>query len=321
MGLGVGAILPSLNTLVAEFAPSQRREFSVTVMQAGFPAGGILGGLVAVAVIASVGWRGIFWSGAGLTAVALLIAWRLLPESPEFLIRRQPAGALLQLNQIRSRLGQAALDQLPDRAAESPSAEVHGYRGVLHNGVWLRVLLLALAFFFVMASFYFVMNWTPKLLIDAGLQLTAGLSGGIVLSGGGIVGGLLLGWFAARYGVRPLTIGFMLATAPAMLLFSQTQALGAMLGTGLVLGFLINGSMMGLYALTPGLFDAATRATATGIGVGLGRLGAIAGPFVAGYLVAAQWSMPAMYAVFGLPLVLSALTLWILHRRMRHSLA
>ena len=165
-----------------------------------------------------------------------------------------------------------------------------------------------------MASFYFVANWTPKLLVDSGLKLSVGLSGGIVLSLGGIIGGLLLGWFAARFHARVLTAVFMLLTAPAMWVFSQNNSLELMLASAFVMGIFLLGSMVGLYVLTPGLFAAPVRATATGVGVGLGRLGAIVGPLASGYLIASDWNMTQLYGAFGLPVLLSAgMILW-LHR-------
>ncbi|RLA05896.1 MAG: hypothetical protein DRQ54_07415, partial [Gammaproteobacteria bacterium] len=39
-GLAIGGLLPSLNTLVAEYAPDRRRNFAVSIMHLGFPVGG-----------------------------------------------------------------------------------------------------------------------------------------------------------------------------------------------------------------------------------------------------------------------------------------
>ena len=311
VGAAVGIIVPSLNTLVAEFAPPKRREFAVAAMQSGYPAGGILGGLVAFVVIANLGWRGIFWVGAGLSFTAWLATLRFLPESMDFLITRRPQDALARLNAIRSRLELPALTQLP--LAPQRTANEQGYRALLVPSVAIRTGALSLAFFFVMASFYFVANWTPKLLVDSGLKLSAGLSGGIVLSLGGIVGGLLLGWLAAKIHARTLTAVFMLLTAPAMWWFSQNSSLQFMLLSAFVMGVFLLGSMIGLYVLTPGLFTAPVRATATGVGVGLGRLGAIVGPLASGYLIASDWSMTQLYGAFGLPVLLSAMMIWWLH--------
>ena len=60
-------------------------------------------------------------------------------------------------------------------------------------------LLLWALFFLVMFGFYFIMSWTPKLLVAAGLSTAQGIAGGTLLSIGGIFGAALLGGLAARF--------------------------------------------------------------------------------------------------------------------------
>ena len=84
-GLGIGTLLPSINTMVGEFSSHKRRELAVTIMQAGFPLGATLGGFVAFGLIESLGWRGVFWVGALLSGAMIPLSWRGLPESPDFL--------------------------------------------------------------------------------------------------------------------------------------------------------------------------------------------------------------------------------------------
>ena len=311
VGLGVGTILPSLNTLVAEFSPAHRRELSVALMQAGYPAGAILGGIVAVIVSVELGWRGIFWIGASLSGAVLLVAWRLLPESAEFLLSRRPAGALARINALYRKQGVSEIGELPPVSTSQQKGL--GYRGLMQPEVGLRVALLSLAFFFVMASFYFVAGWTPKLLVDAGLALREGLSGAVILHVGGILGGLILGACAPRFGAMRLTAGYMIMCIPMMLLFASTTDLLPMLLTAFVMGYFLVGSMMGLYVLTPALFAAETRATATGVALGLGRFGAILAPLLTGFLLAADWTPADLYRLFAAPMFISAtmaLLLW-----------
>ena len=70
---------------------------------------------------------------------------------------------------------------------------------------------------------------------------------------------------------------------------------------------------MGLYVLTPALFAAETRATATGVALGLGRFGAILAPLLTGFLLAADWTPADLYSLFAAPMFISAtmaLLLW-----------
>lgn len=42
-GVAIGALLPSLNTLVAEYAPDRRRNLAISFMHLGYPVGGMAG--------------------------------------------------------------------------------------------------------------------------------------------------------------------------------------------------------------------------------------------------------------------------------------
>jgi MFS family permease len=50
-GLGVGGLLASLNTMVAEYSPDGRRNFAISFLQSGYPIGALAGGLIAAPLI------------------------------------------------------------------------------------------------------------------------------------------------------------------------------------------------------------------------------------------------------------------------------
>jgi cyanate permease len=75
-----------------------------------------------------------------------------------------------------------------------------------------------------MLSFYFVMSWTPKLLVDAGLRPEQGISGGVLLNVGGIAGGLVLGLLAERVGPFRIVALTMLGGALANAAVSTTAS-------------------------------------------------------------------------------------------------
>ena len=118
-----------------------------------------------------------------------------------------------------------------------------------------------------MFGFYFIMSWTPKLLVAAGLSTAQGITGGTLLSIGGIFGAALLGGLAARFRLERVLALFMLLTAALLALFSLSAGLpGAALPLGLLIGLCANACVAGLYALAPSLYDASVRATGVGWG-------------------------------------------------------
>jgi MFS family permease len=182
-------------------------------------------------------------------------------------------------------------------------------------------LLIWLAFFLVMFGFYFVMSWTPRLLVSAGLSNQQGITGGVLLNVGGIVGTAVIGLLAARYKLSRVLIGYLLVNSLLLAMFVQfTSNLNLAFGLALAIGVFVNGCVAGLYALTPSIYSAAQRVTGLGWGIGIGRSGAILSPLVAGRLIDAQWTPAQLYVLFAGAFVLAALAVWGLKARPASSL-
>jgi MFS family permease len=311
-GLGVGAMLPSLNTIVAEYASVRRRELALSIMSTGYPIGATLGGIAAILIIDSFGWRGIFVLGGTLSTLMIpLVMWRL-PESLDFLLTRRPDNALASANALLRKLGQPELDTLPERTA---AAQRTGVQDIFTGALARRTWLLWLAFFCVMSSFYFVLSWTPKLLVDAGLTPGRGLSGGVLVNIGGIAGTVLLGVLAARLGVFRLHTCAILAAAAAVSAFGLASgSLQVAFALAPVVGLFLFISLVGLYVITPTIYPTEVRNTGTGFAIGIGRCAGIASPYLAGVLLAAGWSPGRTYMAFALPLLVAAVAVAALAR-------
>ena len=302
-GIGIGGMIASLNTIVAEFSSEKRRSFSVTLLQTGNPIGGVLGGLVAVYLIANYGWRSAFIVG-GIASLALLplVLWKL-PESLSFLTNTQPKGALEKVNKILLSFGHKSIAKLPAK----PKTDIQNNTGVktlFAPGKSSSTLYLWLAFFMIMFSFYFIMSWTPKLLVQAGLSTSAGISGSIILNLGGIIGAPILGFLAAKRKLQTLIGSYMFATALLMVVFGfLTSNFFPALFVAIFLGFFLFGSIIGLYALAPNVYDVNNRAAGIGYAIGIGRIGAVLAPFVAGTLLDANLSVPVLFTIFAIPML------------------
>ena len=109
--------------------------------------------------------------------------------------------------------------------------------------------------------------------------------------------------------------------------FSQAQAIAllaatlfghvpatpaALLAATLAIGFCLYGSINAMYAVVPPIFPAPVRTTGTGLAMSVGRLGAVAGPSLAGMLMAAGWERPDYCVALALPMLAAALCLrWV----------
>jgi MFS family permease len=202
------------------------------------------------------------------------------------------------------------LQQLPERAAHgTAAAQGNAVAGLFRNGLARPTLMLWSAFFLLMFSVYFSLSWTPKLLVQAGLSAQQGVTGGVLINLGGIVGGSLFGALAVRMRLSHLTVAAFLAYALFTALFGAVSgALGLAFAVAFGMGVFLFASMAGLYAFAPVTYPADVRTTGLGWAIGIGRIGAIVAPLTAGLLLDGGWQPASLYYAYALPLVAGALT-------------
>jgi hypothetical protein len=84
-------------------------------------------------------------------------------------------------------------------------------------------------------------------------------------------------------------------------------ALGLAFAVAFGMGVFLFASMAGLYAFAPVTYPAAVRTTGLGWAIGIGRIGAILAPLIAGMLLDGGWQPGSLYYAYALPLVAGAL--------------
>ncbi|MBB4593836.1 MFS transporter [Xanthomonas cannabis] len=305
-GLGIGGMLACVAVTAAEYSTARWRSTATVLQATGYPVGATLGGAIAALLLQQWSWPAVFWLGALGSLLCVPLVLLFLPESLEFLIARRPPGALARFNAVLARMAMPPHAQLPPLPVQT-DAQTHGYAALFVGALRRQSLLIALAFFLLMFSFYFVLSWTPKLLVNAGLSAAQGVTGGVLLNLGGIVGGSLFGWLALRARLSWLTTGALLLVAAAMVAFGlSSTVLRSAFATALLTGAAMTAAMGGLYAVAPVVFPAAVRSTGMGWAIGVGRVGAILSPLCAGVLLDAGWSPVRLYLACAVPLLFAA---------------
>ena len=74
-----------------------------------------------------------------------------------------------------------------------------------------------------------------------------------------------------------------------------------------IIGFLLQGGFTGLYAVAAKIYPTEVRATGVGWAIGLGRFGAVIGPYVGGVFIAMGISMEINFIMFAVPLLMGGL--------------
>lgn len=318
-GLGAGAMLACQAALAAEYSPDKYKALSVAVVTSGYPMGAMMTSVIAGMIMPEYGWRGMFWFGGVLTLSMVFVAWLLIPESLKYLFQRRPEDALERINAILRKLGKELLDSMPTVIEEDKVARggmVGGMKKLLDKDHRRVTLTLWTAFLLCFSTLYFLMSWIPALMEDSGFDATVGRQAFFLFNLGGVMGIYLMGWLSTRYKLTDMICYLSLIAAVGMVIFALVPTqLNLMLVLTLLIGIVQQGGFTGLYGAAAKAYPTDIRSTGIGWAIGLGRFGAVLGPAVAGYLIAAGLDMSANYFIFAVPMAVGGLIAYRLHIR------
>jgi AAHS family benzoate transporter-like MFS transporter len=302
-GLGLGGVVPTAIALTIEYAHPRHRSTTNAVMFSGYSIGGIAAALVAIIVIPDLGWRAMFWIGAGLGALLLPVAWRLLPESASYLLAR---GREAEARALADRFG-LALEQPAAPADDAGAAST--LKRLVAPTLVLGTLLFWLGTGVGLLLVYGLNTWLAQIMREAGYPLGSALAFLLVLNLGAIVGTPLLGALADRIGSKPVTVGMFLVAALCIFLLSVPLPAPLLFVLVGIAGACTIGTTILVNAYTAAYYPVDMRATGLGWALGVGRLGAILGPLYGGAVLASGWGIEANFYAFAVPALLGALAM------------
>ena len=307
-GIGIGGMLATLTTLVSEYSNESSRGLCIGFLQSGYPLGALLGGIVSVYLIDSFGWRSLFIFGGSLSLIMLPFVFWKLPESLDFLLLRGNQADKSKIQQILTKLQIETSEFLHTTEENEKKAD---WISLFSSDSRANTLYLWTCYFLLMFSFYFVVSWTPKLLVDAGLTTGQGISAGVYLQAGGLVGAISLGLLGYKFKVPVLTSVFFCCGVAAMLFYGLVElSLVSLMLVAAIMGFFLIGAMIGLYTIAPSVYPANVRVSGVGLAIGIGRLGAIVAPLAGGIILNSGYSTDEIFVIFSIPLILAALAVY-----------
>jgi MFS family permease len=310
-GLGIGGMLASINAVAAEFSNTHRRALSVSLMSIGYPVGAVLGGLVVAQLLrVNTDWRPIFYFGASVTALLIPVVYFVIPESVHWLARKQPVGALETINRALRRMGHATVNALPEISASVRSRSI---AEIFQPGLVAITTIVTFAYFFHITTFYFIVKWIPKIVVDMGFAQSSAAGVLVWTNVGGATGGAVFGLLTLRFGLKPLTIVLLVLSTVMVTLFGRSPADLDRLGLICAMaGFCTNAGIVGLYAIIAQVFPTQVRAFGTGFTVGVGRGGSVLAPIIAGFLFNAGYALPTVAMTMAAGSLLAACVLILL---------
>jgi MFS transporter, AAHS family, 4-hydroxybenzoate transporter len=300
-GIGLGGVTPLAATLVTEWTPRRARNVAVAFAVVAVPTGGMIGAGVAQWIIPAYGWRMIFYIGAGLPLVFLMIALFLLPESPRYLATRRDKHPLLarQLNRL---LRAQRFDGTETfMVAEPPAPPGNWFATLLRPPYLSTTLLLWAAFAFNTLCLYSYVNWLPTVLSSTGMPLQDSLQGSKLFNFGGffgaVGGAVLIGYLGSR--IVGSTLAFIGAVATffvgVTILASAGSAGPQLLALIFVAGMALNGMQCFLYTVGAHSYPTYIRTSGVGCAQTVSRIGGVLSSVVGGTFFALRPQPPASY--------------------------
>jgi AAHS family benzoate transporter-like MFS transporter len=306
-GLGVGALVATTGAIVSEFAPPGKKNLCNAIVYSGVPFGSLLAALLAILLLAGIGWRGMFWIGALPIVTLLPLAYFKMPESVQWLAAR---GRHDEARQVAARYGVTLAAPEPAAAALAPSTAKAGYAGLLGAGYRLPTLLLGLMSAIGLTLVYSLNTWLPELMLRAGFHAKGSLSFLLVLNGGSLLGGLAASKLADRFGARPVVAASFALGALAIVVLTLHLPLGILLATVALVGLGTSGTQTLIYGFVANYYRTEVRAAGVAWCAGFGRLGGVAGPLLGGMLVGGGFALESVFQILaGLAVIGVSLTL------------
>lgn len=308
-GIGLGAAMPNISTIVSEYMPLKRKAFLTGLAGCGFMLGISSGGVLSAYLLENQGWEKVIIIGGIVPIVLIVFLITKLPESPQYLIKQNKQDkAKPILEKIHGQAFPAeTIFFLP--ATEVADEQLSPVKILFKKYFWGSAMLWLCCFTSLMV-FYLLTSWMPTILKTAGFTTQQFSLIAAIFPFGGVIGASLMGWYMDK--VNPNTV-VKYAYLVAFGLFIMAALVSSdiiLLGISIFLiGALLAGAQSSLLPLSALFYPAVCR----GVGVswmhGVGRIGAIIGAFYGSLIFTFELSLSGLFFVLAIPTFISFIAL------------
>lgn len=271
VGVGLGVVLPTLTAYVADLSDPGRRSRNVGLMMSGYALGALLAPLLGAALLPHASWHWIYVIGAAPALVLLPVAARILPESPVHADRpaRKAAGL--------------------------------GLRPLLAPGTRTVTLLFWVASFCGLLLVFGISTWLPTIMRTSGYSLGSALLQTAAMWVGAGLGMIAGGRIADGIGIKPVVATAFLVGSVSLIAMSTRPAIVLLFLLMFVSGLGFIGSQVMTNAFIVNRYPEDVRGAGIGWALSIGRLGAILGPSMGGWILSSQLGVEWNFYLFAIP--------------------
>ena len=255
-GLGLGAAMPTMISVVGDEATEQNRGKLNSLMYCGLPVGAIFVAGLAV-FFKDIAWQTLFFIG-GLTPLLLIPFMMVILKDKKKVV-----------------------DQETTQEAVPNMAEV-----LFAEKRYKYTLPLWVSFFFTLMINYILISWLPNLLMEQGLEKQQAFMIMLLFQVGAVIGTLGLGYLLDRLKLWQMACIIYSGLLLAIVILFTTKSIAMLVFAGIIGGIFSTGGQSILYGISPIFYHGQGKVTGVGSAISLGRLGAMTGPLLTGKILA-----------------------------------
>lgn len=304
-GVGIGGVLPNVIALLTDYSPKHLHNTMVSIVMCAFSVGGILAGLIGIYFIPLMGWTSVYWVAA-IPLLLIPFMVRYFHDSPAMLLVK---GRTKELHFVLSKVNDKVSLTTDTEFVTTTGKEDLGspVLALFRNNRALGTLMIWIAFFMCLLMINGVSTWLPNLMFSAGYPLGSSLSFMIVLNVGAIIGTLVLGGLADKFGVKKVLVPMFIMSAVSLTLLGFKNNMVILYLLVFITGACTMGAQNISYSFVSQYYPSLMRSTAIGFASGIGRIGGIIGPTFGGILVSLNLSAQMNFLSFAIPGIIAAL--------------
>ena len=275
-GLGLGAAMPTMISVVGDEATEENRGKLNSLMYCGLPVGAIFVAGLGI-LFKDISWHTLFLIG-GITPLLLI-----------------PFMAMILKDKRKEQV--VAVDEHVPAMTEI----------LFKNNTYKQTLPLWVSFFFTLMVNYILISWLPNLLMEQGLEKQQAFMIMLIFQVGAVIGTLGLGYLLDRLKLWQMAVIIYTGLFIAVLILFTTKSIPLLIFAGLIGGIFSTGGQSILYGISPIFYTPAGKVTGVGSAISLGRLGAMTGPLLTGKILALGLGTTGILVASAPGIVLSAI--------------
>lgn len=301
VGFGLGGELPVAATLMSEYAPTKLRGRFIVLLESFWGIGWLVAACIAYLLIPEFGWKMAFLIGS-LPALYVFIIRLHMPESVRYLIAKKrisEAKAIILDLEKRLHVDSQPFDNelLPAEAGTAENEQA-GPKALWSGKYIRRTIMLWLAWFGIVFSYYGIFMWLPSIVFQQGFAVVKTFEYVLIMTLAQLPGYYCAAWLVDVIGRKYTLSIFLLMSGVASYFFGNAGSSETLLLWGATMSFFNLGAWGVIYTYTPELYPTSMRALGSGWAAGFGRIGGMIAPALVGIMIGNQLGIDKVFMMF-----------------------